>query len=35
MLYHSDNMFEIIPKAWFANYAQIEEFRRIARHVGT
>lgn len=30
LLYRSDDLFEILPKAWFPNAEQIDEFRRLA-----
>lgn len=30
LLYHSDVMFEVLPKAWFNGQAQMDEFRRLA-----
>jgi len=30
LLYHSDVMFEVFPKAWFNGRAQLDEFRRLA-----
>ncbi|WP_313145768.1 YcxB family protein [Stenotrophomonas sp.] len=30
LLYHSDVMFEVFPKAWFNGQAQMDEFRRLA-----
>ena len=30
LLYHSDIMFEIFPKAWFNEQKQMDEFRRLA-----
>lgn len=30
LLYHSDIMFEIFPKSWFANKEQVDEFRSLA-----
>ncbi|WP_313204404.1 YcxB family protein [Stenotrophomonas sp.] len=30
LLYHSDVMFEIFPKAWFNEQKQMDEFRRLA-----
>lgn len=30
LLYHSDVMFEVFPKAWFNGQAQMDEFRRRA-----
>jgi hypothetical protein len=35
LLYHSDIMFEIFPKTWFANPEQADEFRVLATRVGT
>ncbi len=35
LLYHSDIMFEIFPKAWFANPEQANEFRALAIRAGT
>jgi YcxB-like protein len=31
LLYHADNMFEALPKNWFRDQAQIDEFRRFAK----
>lgn len=33
LLYHSDVMFEIFPKAWFNSQTQIDEFRRLGSSV--
>lgn len=33
LLYHSDVMFEIFPKAWFSCREQVEEFRLLATQV--
>ena len=33
LLYHSDIMFEIFPKSWFANPEQANEFRALATRV--
>ncbi len=30
LLYHSDVMFEVFPKAWFNGQAQMDDFRRLA-----
>jgi len=30
LLYHSDVVFEIFPKSWFANKEQVDEFRSLA-----
>jgi hypothetical protein len=35
LLYHTDVMFEIIPKAWFADPDEIQAFRKLASKVGT
>ena len=35
LLYHADNLFEVFPKRWFSNQAQMEEFRRFAKRAGT
>lgn len=35
LLYHSDHMFEIVPKSWFTDTQQIEEFRSLTSVVGT
>lgn len=35
LLYHSDIMFEIFPKSWFANKEQVDEFRNLAAQVDT
>lgn len=35
LLYHSDIMFEVIPKPWFHSLEQIEAFRRLVSRVGT
>ena len=34
LLYHSDTMFEVIPKVWFQGREQAEAFRRLASQVG-
>lgn len=34
LLYHSDAMFEVIPKVWFHSLEQAEEFRRMALGAG-
>ena len=34
LLYHSDVMFEVFPKAWFNAQAQMDEFRRLASRGG-
>jgi hypothetical protein len=31
LLYHADNMFEALPKKWFRDQAQIDEFRQFAQ----
>lgn len=35
LLYHSDVMFEMLPKAWFQSPEQVDAFRRLASQVGT
>jgi hypothetical protein len=30
LLYHSDNMFEMLPKSWFPSSEAIDEFRQLA-----
>ncbi|WP_310601106.1 YcxB family protein [Desulfobulbus sp.] len=30
LLYHADNIFEMLPKNWFGNEGQLDEFRRFA-----
>lgn len=30
LLYHTDNMFEMVPKSWFPNSEAIDEFRTMA-----
>jgi YcxB-like protein len=30
LLYHSDNIFEMLPKSWFSNSSAISEFRNLA-----
>ena len=30
LLYHSDNIFEMLPKSWFPNLATLDEFRKLA-----
>ncbi|HEX7634417.1 MAG TPA: YcxB family protein [Noviherbaspirillum sp.] len=30
LLYHSDNMFEMLPKSWFPSSEAINEFRKLA-----
>lgn len=34
LLYHADNLFEMVPKRWFQNQAQIQEFRELASRAG-
>jgi hypothetical protein len=34
LLYHSDVMFEIIPKSWFRSSEQVEAFRRLSSRAG-
>ena len=34
LLYHSDVMFEIIPKSWFHSSEQVETFRRLSLRAG-
>lgn len=34
LLYHSDIMFEIFPKSWFASREQADEFRTLASRAG-
>ena len=33
LLYHADNMFEMFPKRWFKDEAQLSEFRRLLERV--
>ena len=35
LLYHSDIMFEIFPKSWFASREQADAFRALASRAGT
>lgn len=35
LLYHADNLFEMLPKAWFAGTPQIEAVRRLAAKAGS
>jgi hypothetical protein len=34
LLYHSDVLFEMLPKAWFQDQTQIDEFRNLAHRAG-
>ena len=34
LVYHADNIFEMLPKRWFKDEAQIAEFRQLADLVG-
>lgn len=34
LLYHSDVLFEMLPKAWFQDQTKIAEFRRLAHRAG-
>lgn len=34
LLYHADNLFEMLPKAWFSGAGQMAELRRLAAKAG-
>ena len=34
LLYHADNIFEMLPKSWFQDQAQVADFRSHARRAG-
>ncbi len=34
LLYIADNLYEMMPKAWFADAAEIDDFRRCASQIG-
>ena len=34
LLYHADNLFEMFPKRWFRDEAQVSEFRGLANQAG-
>ena len=35
LLYHADNLFEMLPKNWFRDQAQMNEFRAYAEQAGS
>lgn len=35
LLYHNDIMFEMIPKRWFSDQTQMNEFRELAKQAGS
>ena len=35
LLYHADNLFEMLPKTWFTSREQEAEFRELAKNAGT